>query len=340
MKLFIYLYVEINQNRLLNMIKTLLLTVTILSSTIIFQAQETPDSTNVDLNIEIEADTVIVSPGTSEVSVDSTVDSTVEGGNLNSTDRKVTGVAVSPAHFHLAIKPGGQKSIKVKLSNNTDRPNSFKMRLMDFQMNNFGKSQFIPATDSSEFGLSKWINIAPTFVELQPGEKKTITLVVSVPDDESGQKASWCVLLIEQEKPRESLSPEGNNGETIAFGIVPTFAFGVYIYQNPPIVNNTNVEIINFRHVQQDTLNGIYIEAENAGNGIAYCTSYIDITNLETGTLQRLMVKRFTILPSIKREFKFLLPSDLQPGTYGAIGVIDYESAPEIQAAKLKFKIE
>jgi hypothetical protein len=318
------------------MIKAILFIIILLSPTLLFNAQETPDSTDVDLNIEIESDTVKFSPGATE----SSADSTIKGGSLTTTDEKVTGVAVSPAHFHLAIKPGEQKSIKVKVSNNTDRPNSFRMKLVDFQMNNLGKSQFIPTTDSAEFGLSKWINVAPTFVELAPGQKKNITLVVSVPDDKSGEKASWCVLLIEQEKPRESLDPKNSNGETIAFGIMPTFAFGVYIYQNPPIVNNTNVEITNFRHLQQDTLNGIYIQAENAGNGIAYCTSYIDITNLESGKQQRLMVKRFTILPSIKREFKFLLPSDLPKGTYGAIGVIDYESAPEIQAAKLKFKIE
>ena len=84
----------------------------------------------------------------------------------------------------------------------------------------------------------------------------------------------------------------------------------------------------------------MYIEATNAGDGIAYCTSYIDLTNLSTGEQQRIPVKRFTIVPGIKREFRFIIPNGIPKGTYGAIGVIDYEDAPEIQAAKLKFQVE
>lgn len=310
--------------------KRLLLLLTVCSFFSTLQAQET-DTNSVDLNVEIDNDSIRVNPG------DSTKTSSLDSKDATGG---VSGVAVSPAHFHLAIEPGKSKTITVKVSNNTDQRNSFRMKLLDFEMNAFGKSQFVPPSDSVRNGLTKWINIAPTYVELAPKQKKKITLVVSIPDDEDGRKASWCVLLIEQETPKESLDPGGSGGQTIAFGIVPTFAFGVYIYQNPPGVKNDNVEIVNFRHDVKDTLNELYIEATNSGDGIAYCTSYIDLTDLNTGVQQRIPVKRFTILPGIKREFRFNIPKELPKGTYGAIGVIDYENAPEIQAAKLKFQIE
>ncbi len=300
----------------------LLLTFIFLSPHFIIHAQEDRDSSNTEIDVEINNDSITVTP-------------------TNSKEReKVTGVAVSPAHFHLDIKPGEQKTIKVKISNSTNRKNSFKMSLVDFEQNSAGKTLFKAPSDSLKYGLSKWTNLAPTYVELAPMQKKDITLVINVPEGEEGEKAGWCILMVEQEEPKKALDISGGNKDVIGFGVKPTFAFGVYIYQNPPNVNNTNVEIVDFKHHKLDTINGISIQATNKGDGIAYCTSYIDITNFDTGAQDRLMVKRFTVLPGVTRDFKFRLDAGLPKGNYGAIGVIDYEGAPEIQAAKLKFKIE
>lgn len=304
--------------------RLLLLTILLTFCSLYADAQEITDSTNADIDVEIGNDSITVTPNSSNVE----------------TREKVTGVAVSPAHFHLAINPGEQKTIKVKVSNSTNRQNSFKMSLVDFEQNSEGKTLFKAPSDSSKYGLSKWTNLAPTFVQLAPMQKKDITMVINVPEGAEGEKAGWCILMVEQEEPKEALEISGGNKDVIGFGVKPTFAFGVYIYQNPPNVNNTNVEIIDFKHHQKDSLNGISIRTTNKGDGIAYCTSYIDITNFDTGAQERLTVKRFTILPGVTRDFKFRLDPKFKSGNYGAIGVIDYEGAAEIQAAKMKFKIE
>ena len=82
----------------------------------------------------------------------------------------------------------------------------------------------------------------------------------------------------------------------------------------------------------------MFLEVENVGDGIAYCTSYIDLTNLDTGNQQRLKVKKFTIIPELVRTFNFRLPK-LPKGKYLAVGVLDYDGSEEIQAAKLEFEI-
>jgi hypothetical protein len=304
--------------------KLLLSTIILLFSFINTNAQVSSDSTDEDVNIEIGKDSITVTPNTAK----------------SEEREKVTGVAVSPAHFHLAINPGEQKTIKVKVSNSTDRKNSFRISLVDFEQNSAGKTMFKAPSDSSRYGLSKWISLAPTFVQLAPMQKKDITMVVNVPEGAEGEKAGWCILMVEQEEPKEALEIAGGNKDVIGFGVKPTFAFGVYIYQNPPNVNNANVDIVDFTHNQLDSLNVVSIQTTNKGDGIAYCTSYIDITNFDTGEQDRLMVKRFTILPGVTRDFKFRLDAKLPKGNYGAIGVIDYEGAAEIQAAKMKFKIE
>ena len=91
-------------------------------------------------------------------------------------------------------------------------------------------------------------------------------------------------------------------------GCHPTFAFGVFAYQNPPNVTDNKVEFTNFQLKDSDKSKYLRIEVQNQGDGIAYCTSYIDLTNLDTGDQQRLKVKNFTIVPELIRDFNFFSP--------------------------------
>ena len=248
------------------------------------------------------------------------------------------GISVSPAHFHLNIKPGQSKTYKIKINNDTDSKNEFKVNIYDFNMNGKGKSAFLPA-ETGEYSLSKWLNISPTFFEVKAGEIKEVSFTVTIPDDETGNKAAWSIIMIEQAEPRKELEPAKKGSGTVALGVVPTFAFGVFIYQNPPSVKVKNVEMIDFKMNTSNDKNIIYLEAENKGDGIAYCTSYIDMINNETGAQVRLTVKKFTIVPGLIRDFIFQLPAMI-PGDYTAIGVLDYEGSEEIQAAKMQVTIK
>lgn len=283
-----------------------------------------------------QADSTVTTP-----SIDTTSTSTPKVENTVSapSDGVTSGISVSPAHFHLKMKPGDVKTYKISIKNDTKKLEQFKVNTYDFNMNGKGKSSFLPP-GSGKYSLSKWLNVSPTFIEVQPGEKKEVKFTVVVPNDSTGNKAAWSIIMIEQEKPRESLDPASGGDKTVALGVIPTFAFGIFVYQNPPNVASNNVEITNFSKVaKNDTTNLILIEAKNSGDGIAYCTSYVDLTNLTTGKQQRLMVKRFTIVPELTRDFTFLLPKEIGKGKYLAIGVLDYEGSDEIQAAKMEFEI-
>lgn len=250
---------------------------------------------------------------------------------------KTVGVSVSPSHFHFNLKQGEVRTYDITVKNSTSVAKEFNVNIYDFDMNGKGKSSFLPA-GKGKYSLAKWVNLSPTFIQLKPFENKKVKVTVSVPSDDSGRKAAWSILMIEQEAPRNNLINTQSNGNTIALGIVPTFAFGIFAYQNPP---NVLVNKVEFRDFQlKDSKNGkaLYLEVQNQGDGIAYCTSYIDLTNLDTGEQQRLKVKNFTIVPELIRDFNFNLPN-LPKGKYLAVGVLDYESSEEIQAARMEFEI-
>jgi hypothetical protein len=251
---------------------------------------------------------------------------------------KTTGVSVSPAHHHLTLNPGETKTYEITIKNDTEKGKNFKVNTYDFNMNGKGKSAFIPA-GTGKYSLSKWLNVSPSFIEVKPYEEKKVKFTVSIPGDEEGDRAAWSIIMIEQEEPRTSIEPPKKGEGTVALGVIPTFAFGVFVYQNPPNVSSNAVDITNFTIANKDTVTYVTIEAENKGNGIAYCTSYIDLTNLENGKQQRLLVKRFTIVPELVRDFNFTLPPSLEKGKYLAVGVLDFEGSEEIQVAEMEFEI-
>ena len=264
---------------------------------------------------------------------------TLDGQNKEKQNApKSLGVSVSPSHFHFTQEQGQIKTYDITVKNTTSTAKSFNVNIYDFDMNGKGKSSFLPPGDG-KYSLSKWMNISPTFIELEPFKTKKVKVTVSVPSDDNGRKAAWSILMIEQEAPRNNLVNTKKDGNTVAFGIVPTFAFGIFAYQNPPNVLTNNIEFTEFQFLENDAVNKLLLEVQNKGDGIAYCTSYIDLTNLDTGEQQRLRVKNFTIVPDLTRDFIFNLPQTLQKGKYLAVGVLDYESSEEIQAAKLEFEI-
>ncbi|MEI6594664.1 MAG: hypothetical protein WCO28_03810 [Bacteroidota bacterium] len=252
---------------------------------------------------------------------------------------KDVGVAVSPSHLNFNVKPGESKTIEVKVTNETKSKRSFKVTLKDFDMDKSGASSFMSA-GTGEHSLSTWLNISPTFMELQPGASQKIRVTLTLPDSEGTNRAAWCAMMVEEAKERQKLETDPND-QKIAFGITPSTAFGIWIYQNPPNVAVKKVEIVNFALQKLNNKpRNIELTLVNKGDGISFCTTYVELTNTNTGKTQRLLVKRFTLLPGYTRNYLFSLPEKLDKGKYSAVGVLDYGSKDEVQAAELEFKVE
>ncbi|MEM7160923.1 MAG: DUF916 domain-containing protein [Bacteroidota bacterium] len=250
-----------------------------------------------------------------------------------------SGVAISPSRVRFNVMPGKSKTHQIKINNDTEEAKAFRVKFNDFNMNQFGKSQFVEP-GNGKYGISNWVSVSPSFIEVAPGEKKEVTITIDVPDDEAGKKAAWGIMMIEEAAERKTLEYDQNNSDQISFGIVPTLAFGVFLYQNPPGVSTNEVEIQDFLIEQKDENYFVNIDAKNVGTGIAYCKAYVELTNLNNGEQEKLLVKSFTIVPDLTRVFSFELPEHLKNGKYSAVGVIDYGNQEEIEAAELEFEIK
>lgn len=256
--------------------------------------------------------------------------------NVNPEDMKDMGVAVSPASMHLFIKPGTTVVKELKVANDTKDVVKFKIGFNDFQMTEKGKPQAMNP-ENSKYALSKWIAPSPTYFELQPHAVQKVKLTISIPDEEDAYVAAWTIVTVDQVRDRKPLDIKGNE-QTLGFGVYTSIGFGVYVYQNPPNVKNQNVEIQKFA-ISTDSLGkrSINMHIKNTGDGIGFSSSYVELTNLNTGKQTRLGERKFTVLPQFERDFVYLLPDDLAKGKYSAIGIIDFGSKELIQAAEIEF---
>lgn len=256
--------------------------------------------------------------------------------NTDSTNKE-GGIAVSPAHVYFNCKPGEKRATTLKVSNNMNKAQKFELKFTDSDMTEKGKSR---SSQEKTNSLADWITFSPTFFEVLPGTAQKVTITLNVPDLPEAYRAKWGMLYVNQVIERKTIDITPGD-DKIGMGVVPSFGFGISIYQNPPNVAVKKVEIQGLSNITKITDDHVTIElrAKNVGDGISFCTTYLEIVNSKTGKKQKLGKKSFTALPGHNRVFTFNLPKELEKGHYTCVGILDFGSKEELEAAELEFDI-
>ncbi|HLP32448.1 MAG TPA: hypothetical protein VK202_03185 [Bacteroidia bacterium] len=251
------------------------------------------------------------------------------------------GIAVTPSSIRLFLRPGETITKEIRVSNKTKKVYSFTVAFNDFEMGDNGKPKALDSI-SKKYALSKWALASPSFFDIQPGAVQKIVLTISIPDDESGKVAGWTIMSIDQVTKREQVLTASTEAKTVALGIIPSFGFGIYVYQNPPDAGVPQLDIMSFAKTSdgKDNEKRLLMNIKSSGNAIGFCQTYIELTNTATGELVKLPVRNFTILPGFERAIYFYLPRTLPKGKYSVIAVVDYGSKEDMKAAELDLTLE
>jgi hypothetical protein len=252
--------------------------------------------------------------------------------------KQFTGLSVSPSTLHFNLEPGTSKSMEVKMKNDTKEKYTFQANFSDFVMGTNGKP-IGQKNGANKYGLSQWATITPSYFEIEPGQTQKVVINVNVPAGDESKHAAWTVLMLDEVTKRAPLNVAGSTN-TIALGISPSIGFGVYIYQNPTSIALDKIEIEQFAYRDSLSKRQLKMSATNMGDGIGFCTSYVEITNLATGKQEKLKGQKFTILPGFNREFSYEIPKDLEKGKYSAVGVVDTNNPDQVTAAELQFVVD
>lgn len=249
------------------------------------------------------------------------------------------GVAVAPSIMHFRATPGKSETRYLTITNDQYKAVSFRLTFADFNLNDQGAATQLPYGEQHEYGLTRWIVADQTFIKLKPGEARKIAITVNLPDVPEAYRAAWAMVMVDLQKEREYIVPPKSGDKAVVMGLIPTYGFGIYIYQNPPTVTMNKVEIRKFDFTYDDKNRYVNIAVENVGDGIGFCLVYIEISNLNTGYNKRLPLKRITVLPGQNRELDIVLPGDMPKGKYSIMGVLDFGSDTELEAAEMEITV-
>jgi hypothetical protein len=252
-----------------------------------------------------------------------------------------TGVAVSPSTLRFNVKPGTLQTKTIRVSNDTRKKMAFQILFQDYAVSDDGDND-VPKSKYEMYSLSKYILVSPTLIELNPRESKNISVTVDIPPGDSMAISMWTMMEIDQLLDREKLELPDLSKNTIGMGVKNSFGFGISIFQNPPNVIVSNVEIIDFKFNKKTdkSPSEIFTKVKNMGSGISYSLYYLELTNLVTGKVTKMKVKQFPIFPGYKKDFSTKLPDDLEKGPYSVMAVLDFGNKEELQTAELEFTIE
>jgi len=292
-------------------------------------AQNTPVDSNKTDSVSTVAPTAVDSPAeeeTQKIVIDSS---------------KITdlGVAVAPSIMRFRTSPGESETRYLTITNDTYKQQNFRITFADFDLNEQGSARQLPFGEQHEYGLTRWIVADQTFVKLKPGEAKKIGITINLPDVPEAYRAAWSMMMVDMEREREYLVPS-KSGDNVSMGIIPTYGFGIFIYQNPPNTSINKVEITRFDFTYDNNNRYVNISVKNVGDGIGFCVVYVELSNLNTGHQERLPLKRITILPGQSRELDFAFPGDTPKGEYSIMGVLDFGSDTEMEAAEMEINVQ
>ena len=250
------------------------------------------------------------------------------------------GVAVSPSSMHFRCKPGRSETMYLTITNDQNKSEKFKISFQDYTMDNFGQTRQIPFGEIAPYGLSRYIVAAPTVVELKAGEKKKVAITVSMPENDDAYKASWTLMMVDKLHERSSILPDKENDKTMHMGVIPTYGFGIHIYQNPPNVRLNKVEILSFNFNYNDTAKFVSLKVKNSGDGMGFCKSYLEINNTKTGKVEKNLLKQFVVFPGNERYLESVVPGKLEKGTYSILLVLDFGSKEQLEVAEQEVVVQ
>ncbi len=256
------------------------------------------------------------------------------------TSVQAQNVSISPSRLYYKTSIGEYKVQEVSVTNSSTMPQSFTVSFGDFEPSgSLGKSQLMKKGES-ENSCADWLSAEPSFFEIHPGQTQKIKVLMQVPSSPDANKVKWAAMQVKLAKEKKGGDLKDQNA--IGMGITESFQFVVHIFQSPPTVTAKNAEIESFKEItsEKDSTRVMVLRVVNSGEAILDCVSYLEFTNLSSGEESRQKPIAYTLLPGTARELKFPISSTLPEGKYSLLGVVDYGSRENVQAAETEVMIK
>lgn len=242
---------------------------------------------------------------------------------------------VAPVFLEFNAEPGENQSRTITVKNHSNKKSSFIITLNDFLPSSTGEKKVL-APNSTKRSCANWLNINPSFFEINPGDEIAIQLNMMVPTDE--YSAAWCILYIQTTIEQSSWTSD----KTLGTGVRVGGRIGVHIYQSPKSNSKYALKISNLVEITEakDQERRFSATVENLGEKITKSKVYLIASNINNAEEKQFDPIEFETFPKMSRTVELKLPNVLAPGTYSLAAIIDYGPKFALEGTQILIEVK
>jgi len=242
---------------------------------------------------------------------------------------------VAPVLVSFDANPGETQSQTLHIRNHSNERQKFTLALNDYIINEKGAKQAAEA-GSTNRSLASWLNINPSFLELNPNESAEVQLTLNVP--QNGFSTRWGMIPVEVAREQ---SPSGVDKQ-LATGILLVPRILVLVKQSPRSNQNYSGTVNDLKEISKPDKNIRTFEATlvNTGDKVINAKCFLAVANIETMEEEQQPPQNFTLYPGETRKVQLSLKNELAPGQYAIAFLMDYGHKSAIEGAQMLINVE
>jgi len=242
---------------------------------------------------------------------------------------------VAPVLVKFDANPGEIQTQTLTIRNHSNERQKFALNLADYIVDEKGTKKSIePGTTNRS--LFNWLNINPSFVELNPNESAEVSLILAVP--QTGFNTRWGMIQVEVAKEQSPSSAD----KQLATGVIVVPRIVVLVKQSPRSNQNFSAKVSNLHEVTEkdDEFRSFEASIANTGDQIIDAKVFLALANIETAEEKQFKPTTFTVYPDQVRNVILTLPEKINAGNFAIAILMDYGNRAPIEGAQILLEVK
>jgi hypothetical protein len=245
-------------------------------------------------------------------------------------------ISLQPTTLDFNVGTAGNQTQTISVANLSDKKVAFQVYLADWLRDSVGTHQYFKA-DTLRRSCASWIRLNKNFFELEPRQSTEVIVQMQAPGDSmASTEMKWAMLFLQGVEEQDSTT---RFTQTLQTQIRELLRIGIHIYQTPLNLNRKSAKTISFKEVESEK-NTYELKMRNTGNVMLRCKSYIELTDVATGKTYKTTPIEYPVFPDGTRKVKFTIDTDIPPGTYSALAILDLGEDVPLEAMEKVIKVK
>jgi hypothetical protein len=242
---------------------------------------------------------------------------------------------VAPVKVSFNATPGESQSRTVTIKNHGNRRETITLRMQDYLVQREGKTELLPA-GSTRNSIASWVNLNPSFVELEPNESRTIQLNLQAPNDDFSSR--WGILSFVTTAEQTVFSADRD----LQTGLAMAGRIDIFLSYNPANSDPGRLEINSMSEVESENPDErvFSVNIDNLSERITTAKVFLIASNLRTTDEKRYRTMEVITYPQTSRTVLLAIPKDLPPGRYSLAAILDYPGSTSFKGTQITIDVE